>query len=466
MRLRDETKTGPGAPRRFSSHDGGAVALMFGLLIIPLVGAIGLAIDFGNIMTARTKAQMAADAAALQAAGVARELIADSDGSNASTNSALSTAKTRATALFMAHADQSGLKSPTITVTATRTGQTISSTAAFTVQTTTFFGKVFGQKTFSAAGDAVASASLPSYSDVYLALDVSGSMGIAASEAEMIKLYNAKGKRTGGPSQPTNCVFGCHTIETDHGWKESFSTIAQKNGVRLRIDVLRDAVKAMIATASADAESAPIYRMGLYGLGATSDASTWDLDEIAAMTNDWAKLRASADTIDIATPPASAPQKQTSYINEQLAWASSFLPASYDGSSQQKSRKYVFLITDGLRDVPESFGNCTKPTNGSSRCVNGINASACKPFKDKGYTVAVLYTTYIPLKKDPGNPSSPVEYNFDEELVKTGAYAKIQPALEACASPGWFYQASDADGISAAMAKMFAQTTAAPSLTN
>jgi hypothetical protein len=80
--------------------------------------------------------------------------------------------------------------------------------------------------------------------------------------------------------------------------------------------------------------------------------------------------------------------------------------------------------------------------------------------------VGVLYTTYVPVTEDPAIPNGKLEYWFNLELMQTGAYAKIAPALKQCASDGWFFEASDADSIKAAMAKMFEQTTQAPTLTN
>jgi Flp pilus assembly protein TadG len=455
----------PSLPRRLASDRRGNVAMMFGLMVLPMLGAVGLAIDFGTIMTARTKAQMAADAAALQASGVVRELIKDSDGSEASTTAAIAEGKRRGDLLFKAHADKASLKDYTIDTVVKRDGQNITASANFTVRTSTYLATLFSKESFTAAGDAVSSSSLPAYSDVYLALDISGSMGIAASQAEMVKLFNAKGKQKAGKSEPTGCVFGCHTIETDKGWTESFSTVAAKNNVRLRIDVLRDAVIEMITTAEKDSEASLIYRIALHTMGATANAGSWALNQVAPLSNNFSSLRNAAKKIDIATPPGSAPQKQNSYINEQLNSLANTLPSSFSGSSQAKSKKYVFLVTDGARDVPQSFGSCTTPPN-SGRCVNSINPAYCEAIKNKGITVGVLYTTYVPVTEDPAIPNGKLEYWFNLELMQTGAYAKIAPALKQCASDGWFFEASDADSIKAAMAKMFEQTTLAPTLTN
>src|ERR1700674_490223 len=54
-------------------HDrSGTVAMMFGLLAIPITAVIGLAIDFGRVYAVQSQTQSALDAAALAAGRVAQ----------------------------------------------------------------------------------------------------------------------------------------------------------------------------------------------------------------------------------------------------------------------------------------------------------------------------------------------------------------------------------------------------------
>src|SRR6202521_1938078 len=57
-----------GTLRRFSHDRSGNVVMMFGLLAIPLVAMIGLAVDFGRVYSVTSHTQAALDAAALAAA--------------------------------------------------------------------------------------------------------------------------------------------------------------------------------------------------------------------------------------------------------------------------------------------------------------------------------------------------------------------------------------------------------------
>jgi Flp pilus assembly protein TadG len=441
-----------GLLRRLTVDRRGGVAVMFALAILPLVGAVGLALDFGMVMAARTKAQMAADAAALYAAGVARDLVKASDGSQAATDAAILEAKARGAALFKAHADQAGISSATVQINVARSGQTLTASAAYSIVSPNHLGRVFNKPNFTANGSAQSNGSLPAYSDVYLALDISQSMGIASTKAGMTTLYNANVTKTNGSKVKTTCVFGCHTVED--GYAESYRAVAKRANVQLRIDVLRDATKKMISTAQNDAEAAPIYRLALYAMGMSTDYKSARLIPLAALSNDYTGLTTAADQIDLGPAPGNG--SSDSYLNENLSSVNDLVPASADGSAQNKSKKYAFIITDGVRDIQGST-SCVKTGN---RCVSAISQTSCDALKRKGVTVGVLYTTYEPI-----TPYTGTDW-YKVQVVDTGVAAASPPALKGCASPGWFFEASDAASIDAALQKMFAQTSYPPSLTD
>jgi Flp pilus assembly protein TadG len=61
-----------GLLRRFHRDSSGSVAMMFGLVIVPLAAVVGLAVDFGRAYAVRSQTQSALDAAALAAGRVAQ----------------------------------------------------------------------------------------------------------------------------------------------------------------------------------------------------------------------------------------------------------------------------------------------------------------------------------------------------------------------------------------------------------
>jgi hypothetical protein len=441
----------PTAALRLLRQRGGNVSMIFALMVIPMLGAIGLAVDFGQALTARNKAQVAADAAVLQASGVARDLIQKGDGSNASTASALSEAKGRAEQLFGAYAAQTALRNYTFTATVTRNGQAIEATGDFSIRTNNWLGPLFGQNSYNSVGSVKSSASLPSYIDVYLAMDVSQSMGLGATQADMLALFGKVG-----------CVFGCHVQE--HGHAASNSAVAKANNIDLRIDVLRRAVQKMIATAEKDAGQSATYRFGLYTMGANpANIDAPYLGELTAINGDFAVLDQKAEGIELG--PNDTRGQGDSYFRQPLQALAPIVPAAGDGSSRSKARTFLFIVTDGLRDVANSSGvSCASGSYGN-HCMGVMDPTLCQAFKDKNVTVGVLYTTFLPIYANPGNPNDRrLEGNYVNLVVNNGLAPQIAPKLQACATSGWFYEAADAAGIDKAMSDMFEQITVTPML--
>lgn len=430
----------------------GVVALNFGLMILPLLGAVGLAIDFGMVMTARTKAQMAADAASLQASGIARDLIKAGGGTAAETTAAMAEAKKRGEALFAAHAAQGGLGAYKINLSVARNGQVIETTADFSVETRTFIGKVLGRDSFTAVGDAVATSSLPTYIDVYVLMDVSQSMGLAATSADMTKLYNATKALT-----PEGCTFGCHIPKTNYPTGTlSNETIAKLNDVTLRVDVLRKSVTDMITDAQTNAGGDSVYRFGLYTMSLNVAKTSYALNEISAISGNYTTLKTAATNIAL-SGNNNGNGIGDSHVNEQIRDLDAKIPNSGDGSSQDKAKVFLFVITDGVRDV--------RGSSDTNHIVSVIDPSYCAPYKttSANVTVSVLYTTYLPIYNE-NNPAKGL--NGDYAGLVAPLASKIAPALQNCASKDWFFEAADEVGIHAAFDKMFSQTSAAPSLTN
>ena len=116
------------------------------------------------------------------------------------------------------------------------------------------------------------------------------------------------------------------------------------------------------------------------------------------------------------------------------------VPASGTGVSASSAQQFVFLMTDGVQDVQ---GNCV-----DGHCTQAFDPAQCAALKAKGVTIGVIYTTYLQMNYD-------VRYL---DLVQP-FINQIAPNLQACASPGWFYQASDATDIQAAINALFQQAT-------
>ena len=128
----------------------------------------------------------------------------------------------------------------------------------------------------------------------------------------------------------------------------------------------------------------------------------------------------------------------------------STVPTSGSGTSASP-QQFVFLLTDGVGDVyASSLSNCPAGTVGwnGSHCTAAFDPSTCATLKNKGVTIGVIYTTYLPI---PGESSY--------ETLVAPFVNNLSPNLQSCASPGYFYQASDANDIQVAINALFAKAT-------
>jgi len=97
---------------------------------------------------------------------------------------------------------------------------------------------------------------------------------------------------------------------------------------------------------------------------------------------------------------------------------------------------------------------CTKATTGG-RCQEPIDTSFCKPLKDKGIKIAVLYTTYLPL---PNN-------SWYNSWIKP-FQSQIPTKMAECASPGLYFEVTPTDGIAQAMNALFLKVIRMPRITS
>jgi len=170
----------------------GNVAVITALSALPIISAIGCVVDYSMATTIKTKLQAAADAATLAAVSANSPLVATAKAMTG--NGAVSNGATYTQNFFDSNLSSSpantGYSSPTRTATVTKSGTTVSATLSFTAQVPTFFLGIIGHPTIALTGQSTSSYTLPSYIDFYLMLDVSGSMGMPSTTAEMTRLQS------------------------------------------------------------------------------------------------------------------------------------------------------------------------------------------------------------------------------------------------------------------------------------
>lgn len=132
----------------FRSNSSGNVAMITALVAVPMIGAVGCAIDYSNAVMIRTKLQAAADAAALATVSFNSPVVATA--ANMTGDGTVSGGSTYAANFFAANLP-ANYSSVTPTVTVTKTGTTITATVSYATAVPTYFVGLIGYPNVSIA---------------------------------------------------------------------------------------------------------------------------------------------------------------------------------------------------------------------------------------------------------------------------------------------------------------------------
>ncbi|HXH42924.1 MAG TPA: TadE/TadG family type IV pilus assembly protein [Bradyrhizobium sp.] len=426
--------------RRFAHDRGGNIAVIFALSCVPLISAVGCAIDYSRATQTRSKLQAAADAASV--GSIAKASPAFKAAGTMTSDGTISVGVTDAENIFNANrANLTGYTLNGLTTTVVKSGSTVTSTVTFTAQINTMFLGLIGKSALTMSGTSKATASMPLYIDFHLLLDNSPSMGVGATPTDVDKMVK---------NTSDKCAFACHDLKD----KNNYYDLAKKLGVTTRIDVLRTATQSLMDTASATQTYPNQFRMAIFDFGGS--ASTLGLRSLFSLSASLSSAKTAAGQIDLMTVNG---QNEN---NDQDTPFTAVFPAidkqiSSPGSGTSASPlKYLFFVSDGVAD--ESNTGCLKPRSGTTRCQSPINPALCKSMKDRGVKIAVLYTTYLALPTNDWYVKWIAPFN-------AGPYgpspnSQIAQNMESCASPGLYFEVSPTQGIAEAMNALFKKAVA------
>ncbi|MGA1803505.1 TadE/TadG family type IV pilus assembly protein [Rhizobium sp. HT1-10] len=420
----------------------GNFGILTALMLVPILGTAGMAIDFANALNVRNQLFAAADAAAAgsiaeKSSGVAAAMQMTSDGT-------VSVAQSDANTLFLSQ-NSAALADDNVQVaiTVTKTGNTLVSNVSFTATVPTTFLHVLGKDSITIAGKATAQNQTRTYMDFYILIDNTPSMGVGATPTDVARLEAATSD---------SCAFACH--ETQQNVGHDYYTIAKSlPGFQMRIDVVREATQSLTETATTKRGTiSNLYRMAVYTFGSAAEKA--GLTTISPLTSDLAAVQTYTSKVDLMTIPYQGYNNdtQTSFDNA-LTSLNNSIPAPGSGYTSATPQKTLFFVTDGVGDSIKPVG-CTAPLTGD-RCQEPLDASFCTPLKNRGVQIAILYTTYLPL---PNNGwYMQWIYPFRNQ---------IPARLQSCASPGLYFEVSPTQGISDAMNALFMKVVNGSRLTS
>jgi Flp pilus assembly protein TadG len=414
------------------------VAITFCIATIPVLGGVGAAVDYSLANREYVTLNGYADMAALSAVNHAAMSL---DAKTARKNA---TSYFKAQAKTLKHGKYTSVK---VNVTDKPSGRT--AVVEYTGESPTTIMGLFGIDTIKLKNSSTASSGLPTYIDFYLLLDNTPSMGVGATPNDVATMV---------ANTPDKCAFACHDLSAKGN---DYYALAKKLGVTTRIDVVRSATQQLMDTAAQTASVGGQFRMAIYTFGAA--ATNLGLTKIQPLTSDLPGAKSSASSIDLMTIPyQNYDNDQQTDFDGTVTTVNKEIPNPGDGTTANKPQKILFLVSDGVADAYYP-STCSQPTTGSGRCQEPIKVSNCKILKDRGVKIAVLYTTYLALPTngwymswiDPFNPG-PFGPSVNSKIAKN---------MEACASPGFYFEVSPTDGISQAMTALFKKVVQTARLT-
>ncbi len=412
--------------RRFAKDEVANVAMIFALSLVPVIFLTGMGVDYTLAIDRQTQLDAAADAAALSA--VTPTMMAG-------TTTAAQTAAVNTFNAQAAGVANTNYNPANVTVTVATSGSVRTVTVSYTAKSVNTFPNVLGMTTLTIGGTSQATAGMAPNIDFYLLLDNSPSMAIAATQTGINTMVSNTSSQGG-------CAFACHETHPsaddlgNPGGEDNY-TLARNLGLTLRIDNLRTAAQSLMTTAqTTENSSTASYRMAIYTfdvnfntIGAlTSDLSTAETDAgnitmLEVYDNNW--LTSSNNNSDT----------DTNYTNA-MTQINSIMPNPGSGTNTKGDtpQEVMFFVTDGVEDESVS----------GARVQSLMSTTECTTIKNRGIRIAVLYTEYLPL---------PTNSWYNTYI--SPFQANIGTQLQACASPGLYYEVTTGGDISAALSDLF-----------
>ena len=215
--------------RRFRRDNSGNIAVIFTLAALPLISAVGCAVDYSRANALRSKLQAAADAATV--GSVSKTAPGFIAAGSMTGDGTIPSGVTDATNLFTGNmSGTTGYTLNSATPTMNKVGSVITSQIQFSANISTMFMNVIGKSAMTVTGSSTATANMPLYVDFYLLLDNSPSMGVGATPADVATMV---------ANTPDKCAFACHDLNNSNNYYDK----AKSLGVTTRIDVLRTATQ-------------------------------------------------------------------------------------------------------------------------------------------------------------------------------------------------------------------------------
>jgi Flp pilus assembly protein TadG len=418
------------ALRHFLRDDRGNVSAIFALTLLPVVGLIGMGVDYTRASKYKSVLDAVADSASL--AAVTPAMLNQPDAASVAIATTLFNGQT---------ASINGLGTVALTVTPVDNGLQRTVTVSYSTSSKNLFGGFIGLSTVPISGRSTATASVAPNIDFYLMLDDSPSMAIPATSAGIATMIASTASQ---PSSAQSCAFACHEGDANTSSFPSIDNyqIARNLGVTLRMDLVTQAVSNLMSTAQSTATiTNATYRAAIYTFDTAFNNIT---NGISSLSTAQAKANANISLYEVAYQN----QNNDTFTDwtDNITAMNQAMPNPGTGTNQagDTPQEVLLIVTDGVEDQTVS-GN---------RVQSLMNPSYCTTIKNRGIRIAVLYTQYLPL---------PSNAWYNQYIAPF--QPNIGPNLQSCASPGLYTMVSTDGDISGAMITLFNTALATAHLT-
>ena len=290
---------------RFRSDQRGNIAVIFVIALLPVLSAIGCAIDYSRAAQIRSKLQAAADAASV--GSIAKTSPAFIAAGSMTVDGPIPAGATDASNIFVGNmTGVTGYTLNSVSPVVTKSGGTVTSVVQFSANIATMFLGVMGKSEINVTGTSTSTANMPLFIDFYLLLDNSPSMGVGATPADVATMVN---------NTSDKCAFACHDLNDSNNYYKLAKTL----GVTTRIDVLRTATQQLMDTAAATQTYSSQFRMAIYDFGAS--ASTQGVRALFSLSSSLTSAKTAAGSIDLMTVSGQG------QLNDQDTGFTAILPA-------------------------------------------------------------------------------------------------------------------------------------------
>lgn len=380
---------------RLTRNQSGNIAIFTAIAAPCIILAVGSAIDMARAVSAKKKLQDALDAAALAAIH----------------QSSLSEVGASLQNFLEENYKESRGRSSVQAKVISFDGSELQVEGRFSLETT--FAKIFHVKKIPISTTSVVVK--PAYDNIYFSVDLSSSTGVGATptdRAALGALTRPYMKAAFGNNLPQGCEFACHRRQ---GWEPSGKTIyqmARDAGIRLREDELIlqfNQLVDLLLDPSDPAAKGGLRRISVIGF--------------SSIATQLASLSTSASSIKSALGRFRDHDRYETDYRQVFNRLNRILGRQGDGSRAEPLKTLV-LITDGVNS--RDFSYSQKP----------IDNSLCDRIKSRGFKLAVIEIQYPKLVN-----------NFVYNVTVRPVENKISPALESCASPGWYFKAENHEDV-------------------